>query len=183
MNLWINESFNRWRLLLLLLSTLVIVVVTELLQSGEENNCLCVLLSLLFRFFCRPTQPLSPRSLPRSAWSHACSVFLAVKTSRHFLAQDQGDQAADAICSITECGRNRDDSSTPMAGTNDRSVSQLSLRRPLSWNCRSSKCRLPLNVFRICLPFFQNSLHLSAAMADLQNVDYLSMFFRILGGG
>ena len=104
-----------WRLLVLLLSTLVIVVVTELLQSGEENNCLCVLLSLLFRFFCRPTQPLSPRSLPRSAWSHACSVFLAVKTSRHFLAQDQGDRATDAICSITECGRNRDDSSTPMA--------------------------------------------------------------------
>ena len=30
--------------------------------------------------------------------------------------------------------------------------------------------------------FFQISLHLSAEMADLQNVDYLSMFFRSLFG-
>ena len=29
---------------------------------------------------------------------------------------------------------------------------------------------------------FQNSLHISAEMADLQNVDYLRMFFRILFG-
>ena len=33
-----------------------------------------------------------------------------------------------------------------------------------------------------CLAIFQISLHISAEMADLQNVEYLSMFFRSFVG-